>query len=95
MAFVAAVGGGAVTLAWQLNAATWVVQLVALLALIDFTLVAQFFRVPKRTPVATEGQILCPSDGKVVVIEEVDEPEVFGDKRIQVSIFMSPLNVHV
>ena len=52
------------------------------------------FRVPKRTPVAAEGQILCPSDGKVVVIEEVDEPEVFGDKRIQVSIFMSPLNVH-
>ena len=78
----------------QLNAATWVVQLVAVLALIDFTLVAQFFRVPKRTPVAAEGQILCPSDGKVVVIEEVDELEV-KDKRIQVSIFMSPLNVHV
>jgi phosphatidylserine decarboxylase len=95
MAFVAAVGGVAVALAWQLDAATWVVQLVAVLALIDFTLVAQFFRVPKRTPVAAEGQILCPSDGKVVVIEEVDEPEVFGDKRIQVSIFMSPLNVHV
>lgn len=95
MALVAAVGGGAVALAWQLDAATWVVQLVAVLALIDFTLVAQFFRVPKRSPVAAEGQILCPSDGKVVVIEEVDEPEVFGDKRIQVSIFMSPLNVHV
>ena len=95
MALVAAVGGGAVALAWQLNAATWVIQLVAVLALIDFTLVAQFFRVPNRTPVAGEGQILCPSDGKVVVIEEVDEPEVFGDKRIQVSIFMSPLNVHV
>ena len=95
MALVAAVGGGAVALAWQLDAATWVVQLVAGLALIDFTLVAQFFRVPKRTPVAAGGQILCPSDGKVVVIEEVDEPEVFGDKRIQVSIFMSPLNVHV
>ena len=69
MALVAAVGGGAVALAWQLNAATWVVQLVAVLALIDFTLVAQFFRVPKRTPVAAEGQILCPSDGKVVVID--------------------------
>ena len=94
MALVAAVGGGAVALAWQLDAATWVVQLVAVLALIDFILVAQFFRVPKRTPVAGEGQILCPSDGKVVVIEEVEEHEVFGDKRIQVSIFMSPLNVH-
>ena len=60
----------------------------------DVVLVAQFFRIPKRVPVASEGQILCPSDGKVVVIEEVEEPEVFGDKRIQVSIFMSPLNVH-
>ena len=46
MALVAAVGGGAVALAWQLNAASWVVQLVAFLALVDFTLVAQFFRVP-------------------------------------------------
>ena len=72
----------------------WMVQLMWALAVIDVILVAQFFRIPHRVPVAEEGQILCPSDGKVVVIEEVEEPEIFGDKRIQVSIFMSPLNVH-
>jgi phosphatidylserine decarboxylase len=77
-----------------LEAETWLVQLVGVLGLLDVVLIAQFFRIPKRVPVAEEGQILCPSDGKVVVIEEVEEPEVFGDKRIQVSIFMSPLNVH-
>ena len=64
-------------------------------ALILFLLVAQFFRVPRRTVSVEDGQILCPADGKVVVIEEVEEPEYFKDKRIQVSVFMSPLNVHV
>ena len=62
---------------------------------IFFFLVAQFFRVPKRSINNIEGQITCPSDGKVVVIEKVHEPEYFKDERIQVSIFMSPLNVHV
>lgn len=84
----------AVGLLFWLEAETWLVQLVGVLGLLDVMLIAQFFRIPKRVPVADEGQILCPSDGKVVVIEEVEEPEVFGDKRIQVSIFMSPLNVH-
>lgn len=89
-----AVGATMVGIPMWLDAPRWTVQLMAFLALVDIVLVAQFFRIPKRVPVAEEGQILCPSDGKVVVIEEVDEPEVFGDKRIQVSIFMSPLNVH-
>ena len=84
----------AVGLLFWFEAETWLVQLVGVLGLLDVVLIAQFFRIPKRVPVAEEGQILCPSDGKVVVIEEVEEPEVFGDKRIQVSIFMSPLNVH-
>ena len=84
----------AVGLLFWLEAETWLVQLVGVLGLLDVVLIAQFFRIPKRVPVAEEGQILCPSDGKVVVIEEVEEPEVFKDKRIQVSIFMSPLNVH-
>ena len=84
----------AVGLLFWLEAETWLVQLVGVLGLLDVVLIAQFFRMPKRVPVAEEGQILCPSDGKVVVIEEVEEPEVFKDKRIQVSIFMSPLNVH-
>jgi len=57
-------------------------------------LVFQFFRIPKRTCTGAELDIMCPADGKVVVIEEVEETEYFKDKRIQVSIFMSPLNVH-
>ena len=57
-------------------------------------LVIQFFRLPSRTVSFKEGEILCPADGKVVVIEEVDETEYFHDRRIQISIFMSPLNVH-
>ena len=54
-----------------------------------------FFRVPKRDLSIIEGNIYSPCDGKVVVIEETEENEYFMDKRIQVSIFMSPLNVHV
>ena len=54
-----------------------------------------FFRMPSRMHVAGEDKIMAPADGKVVVIEETFEPEYFKDKRLQVSIFMSPLNVHV
>jgi len=53
-----------------------------------------FFRVPKRDLSIIEGNIYSPCDGKVVVIEETEETEYFKDRRIQVSIFMSPLNVH-
>jgi len=53
-----------------------------------------FFRVPKRVFNVVEGNIYSPCDGKVVAIEETEETEYFKDKRIQVSIFMSPLNVH-
>ncbi|MGZ6540159.1 MAG: phosphatidylserine decarboxylase family protein, partial [Bacteroidia bacterium] len=55
----------------------------------------QFFRNPKRTIVINENNIIAPADGKVVVIEEVTESEYFKDKRIQISIFMSPINVHI
>lgn len=58
-------------------------------------LVLQFFRNPKRNTILNSLNIIAPCDGKVVVIEEVTEHEYFKDKRIQVSIFMSPLNVHV
>ncbi len=54
-----------------------------------------FFRMPKRVHTAGENIAVAPADGKVVVIEETFEPEYFKDKRLQVSIFMSPLNVHV
>lgn len=70
----------------------WLIQLTGLVFLI---LILQFFRNPKRIPQRSFDDILAPVDGKVVVIEEVEEPEYFQGKRKQVSIFMSPLNVHV
>ena len=57
--------------------------------------ILQFFRSPRKNTIINENNIIAPADGKVVVIEEVEEPEFFKDKRIQVSIFMSPLNVHI
>ncbi|MDV7187181.1 phosphatidylserine decarboxylase family protein [Lutibacter sp. TH_r2] len=63
--------------------------------LIVYVLILQFFRNPKRKTLIDDTTIIAPVDGKVVVIEEVEENEYFNDKRIQVSIFMSPLNVHV
>ncbi len=57
--------------------------------------VIQFFRHPTRVHTLNENAIIAPADGEVVVIEEVEEPEFFKDKRIQISIFMSPINVHV
>ena len=69
--------------------------LVFLCSLIIFLLVLQFFRHPSRSILFNEKYVLAPDDGKVVTIEEVEETEVLKDKRIQISIFMSPLNVHV
>ena len=65
------------------------------ISLILFALIVQFFRVPIRTLTINERQIVAPADGTVVVIEETDENEYFKDRRRQISIFMSPLNVHV
>jgi len=67
----------------------------AILLLAFFIFIVSFFRKPERNPVINAGEVLSPCDGKVVVIEETDEPEYFKGRRIQVSIFMSPLNVHV
>ncbi|HKO81049.1 MAG TPA: phosphatidylserine decarboxylase family protein [Chitinophagaceae bacterium] len=60
-----------------------------------FIFLVSFFRIPKRVLTINENAIVAPADGKVVVIEEVQADEYFTDRRIQVSIFMSPLNVHV
>ena len=73
----------------------WLFLLLSLGVVVMAVLIIQFFRVPKREIVADENTILCPADGKVVAVEEVQETEYFNDKRIQLSIFMSPLNVHV
>lgn len=63
-------------------------------SLVIFLLVLQFFRNPARKQNIGDW-VLCPADGKIVAIEEVDEPEYYKTKRIQVSVFMSPLNVHI
>ena len=72
----------------------WLFLLLTLGALVMAYLVIQFFRIPKRIVKFESNDILCPADGKIVVIEEIEENEYFKDKRIQISIFMSPLNVH-
>jgi len=58
-------------------------------------MVINFFRSPNRHFVIQDGAIIAPADGKVVVIEEVFEPEILKRQALQVSIFMSPLNVHI
>jgi phosphatidylserine decarboxylase len=73
----------------------WLRMLVQLIALFFLIIVLQFFRNPNRVLIVDENVIIAPVDGKVVVIEEVFESEYFKDKRLQVSIFMSPINVHV
>lgn len=86
---------GLTALAFTFIEYTWLNYLIALTFLVFFVLFLQFFRNPKRNTVLNVDHVIAPADGKVVVIEEVEEPEFFKDKRIQVSIFMSPLNVHV
>ena len=74
---------------------SWLKMALQLVVLFFFVMILQFFRNPKRTVAINENHIIAPVDGKVVVIEEVFEAEYFKDKRLQVSIFMSPINVHV
>ncbi|MBW8686028.1 phosphatidylserine decarboxylase family protein [Chitinophaga rhizophila] len=70
-------------------------RIVAGFSLVLFLFIISFFRIPKRDMKLDESLVIAPCDGKVVVIEETYEPEYFKDKRLQVSIFMSPANVHV
>lgn len=73
----------------------WVRHLILIVSIILFFLILQFFRNPKRSTELNDKNIISPVDGKVVVIEEVFEKEYFKDQRIMVSVFMSPINVHV
>src|SRR5690606_17577798 len=66
-----------------------------IVSVILFLFIVSFFRIPLRKMNEDETLVISPCDGKVVVIEETFEPEYFKDKRLQVSIFMSPANVHV
>ena len=70
-------------------------KLIATVLLILLVLILQFFRNPKININSSENYVLSPADGKIVIIKKVFEPEFFKDERIQVSVFMSPLNVHV
>jgi len=70
---------------------SWVIFFISL-ALLLF--IISFFRVPERVNSINEKFVVCPADGKVVVIEEITDVEYFHDRRLQVSIFMSPANVH-
>lgn len=73
----------------------WLNKLLQIIALVLYVLILQFFRNPKRKTEINPNHIIASVDGKVVVIEEVFEAEYFKDQRLQVSIFMSPINVHV
>ncbi|MGB0269621.1 MAG: phosphatidylserine decarboxylase family protein [Bacteroidia bacterium] len=73
----------------------WYTDTVLVLSVIFFILIVQFFRDPQRKTPVGDDLIIAPADGKVVVIEEVDEPEYLKTKCRQISIFMSPVNVHV
>ncbi|SFZ89184.1 phosphatidylserine decarboxylase [Flaviramulus basaltis] len=74
---------------------SWLRAIVMIALLVFLILILQFFRNPKRQTSLNNKQVVSPVDGKVVVIEEVFEKEYFKEKRIQVSVFMSPINVHV
>ena len=71
------------------------IYLIGIVTIIILILILQFFRNPKRKAKINDNIIISPVDGKVVAIEKVYEKEYFKDERIQISIFMSPLNVHV
>jgi len=84
------------SLIYYLSDGFHIISLVILLcSIVMLSLVIQFFRNPKRITKINASHIIAPADGKIVVIEEVYEHEYLKDRRLQISIFMSPLNVHV
>lgn len=95
MAFTAVILIAINVLSYSLINRYWIKFSVLLVSIFLFLLIIQFFRNPKRRTQHNDAHIVAPVDGKVVAIEEVYEKEYFNDKRLQVSIFMSPLNVHV
>ena len=82
-------------MSYFLPEATTLQNSVIVASILFYLLILQFFRVPVFTVQKNDKQIIAPADGKVVVIEEADEPEYLKSKRKQISIFMSPINVHV
>jgi phosphatidylserine decarboxylase len=80
---------------WLLPEQLLVQNLLLFVSIVFLIIILQFFRNPSITPTLGDNLVISPADGKVVVIEEVEADEYFSDKRIQVSVFMSPFNVHV
>lgn len=78
-------------ISFRIPALSWAIFIISLGFLL---FIISFFRVPARIPTVNDDYIVCPADGKVVVIEEMTDTEYFHDRRLQVSIFMSPANVH-
>lgn len=77
-----------------INNAT-IVNTILIVSIVLYILIVNFFRFPNRVILQDDNVILAPADGKIVVIEETEEPEFFKDRRIQVSIFMNIFNVHI
>jgi phosphatidylserine decarboxylase len=73
----------------------WLHNVLMILSIAFLVIILQFFRNPKVVTPLNAAHVISPADGKVVVIEEVEEPEYFKGKRLQISVFMSPFNVHV
>ena len=74
---------------------TVIVYTILITSIVIYLLIVNFFRFPNRVIIQDDNTILAPADGKIVVIEETEEPEYFKDRRIQVSIFMNIFNVHI
>lgn len=89
------VGFATFSYAPQSQVLLWVLYLLNFVIFLLWFWVVAFFRLPYRKHTEGDNRIICPADGKVVVIEEAFEPEYFNEKRLQVSVFMSPINVHV
>ena len=83
------------SIAWYFFSESNLIKLLTFTSAVFSVLILQFFRNPKRFTPVNSNKVISPADGKIVVLEETVEHEFFKDKRIQVSIFMSPFNVHV
>ena len=73
----------------------WIKLTILIITILLFFLIVQFFRNPRRNTILDDATVVAPVDGKVVVIEEVFEKEYFKDQRLMISVFISPINVHV
>ncbi|GAK89818.1 phosphatidylserine decarboxylase [Nonlabens ulvanivorans] len=90
-----AVAGILTAIATQIDMPNWLSYILIALGLVFLIIILQFFRNPKRATILDDKTIVSPVDGKVVVIEKVQENEYFKGERLMISVFMSPINVHV